>query len=186
MMQALLADRFKLAVHFETRVVLIFAIMLAKPGKLGPQLRLHRADDPLCVVPPTVTTPGSARTATLEDAEGFPERCGGISGMKPTAPGRMRDGGRDVTISQMGAVLTGIGNVGRPILDKTGLQGHVDYNLEWGMVAANVPNGVEFHPDESAPTFEEALKEQLGLKLVPEKGPADFFFVDHIEHPSAN
>ena len=42
MMQSLLADRFKLAVHYETRVVPLFVLVLAKPGKFGPQLRLHR------------------------------------------------------------------------------------------------------------------------------------------------
>ena len=43
MMQSLLADRFKLTVHYETRVVPLFELVLAKPGKFGPQLRLHRA-----------------------------------------------------------------------------------------------------------------------------------------------
>jgi uncharacterized protein (TIGR03435 family) len=38
MMQALLADRFKLAVHFETREAPVFALILAKPGKTGPKL----------------------------------------------------------------------------------------------------------------------------------------------------
>jgi uncharacterized protein (TIGR03435 family) len=53
-------------------------------------------------------------------------------------------------------------------------------------VATNVPFGSEFHPDESAPTFAEALREQLGIKMVAEKGPVDFFIVDHIEHASEN
>lgn len=41
MMQSLLADRFKLAVHFETQEVAVFALALAKPGKTGPKLRPH-------------------------------------------------------------------------------------------------------------------------------------------------
>jgi uncharacterized protein (TIGR03435 family) len=49
-----------------------------------------------------------------------------------------------------------------------------------------VASGADFHPDESAPTFEEALKERLGIKMVSHKGPVDFFVVDHLEHPSEN
>jgi uncharacterized protein (TIGR03435 family) len=181
MMQSLLADRFKMAVHFETRQVSLFALVPAKPGRLGPQLRLHRADDPVC------TTPAAAlRGPAPVDAEGFPERCGGPQSMKPSVPGRMKSGGRDVLMSRFAAILTGVGVVDRPMVNHTGLQGTVDYSLEWIQVAANVPFGAEFHPDESAPTFEEALKEQLGLKMVPEKGPVDFFIVDHVEHASEN
>jgi uncharacterized protein (TIGR03435 family) len=181
MMQSLLADRFKMAVHFEMRQIPLFALVLAKPGKLGPQLRLHRADDPVC------TTPAAAlRGPAPVDAEGFPERCGGPQSMKPSVPGRMKSGGRDVPMARIAAILTGVGGVDRPMVDQTGLQGTVDYSLEWIQVAANVPFGAEFHPDESAPTFEEALKEQLGIKMVSEKGSVDFFIVDHVEHPSEN
>jgi Protein of unknown function (DUF3738) len=42
MMQSLLVDRFKLATHYETRQLPVFALVLAKPGKTGPQLRRHR------------------------------------------------------------------------------------------------------------------------------------------------
>jgi uncharacterized protein (TIGR03435 family) len=181
MMQSLLADRFKMAVHFETRQVPLYGLVLAKPGKLGPQLRLHRADDPVC------TTPTAAlRGPAPVDTEGFPERCGGPQSMKPSVPGRMKSGGRDVPMSRFAAILTGVGVVDRPMVDQTGLQGTVDYSLEWMQVAANVTFGAEFHPDESAPTFEEALKEQLGLKMVSQKGPVDFFVVDHLEHASEN
>lgn len=106
--------------------------------------------------------------------------------MKPSAPGRMKDGGRDVPMSRFAAILTGVGVVDRPMMDQTGLEGTVDYSLEWIQVAANVPFGAAFHPDESAPTFEEALKQQLGIKMVSEKGSVDFFIVDHVERASAN
>jgi len=181
MMQSVLADRFKMAVHFETREIPLFALVLVKPGKLGPQLRLHRVDDPVCSTPGTVM-----RGQPAADAEGFPERCGGPLSMKPSAPGRMKSGGRDVPMSRFAAILTGVGVVDRPMVDQTGLQGTIDYSLEWMQVAANVPLGAEFHPDESAPTFQEALKEQLGLKMVSERGPVDFFIVDHLEHASEN
>ena len=44
MMQALLADRFKLAVHYEIKQVPVFALVLDKPGKLGPKIQPHPSD----------------------------------------------------------------------------------------------------------------------------------------------
>ncbi len=181
MMRSLLAERFHLAVHFETRVVPIFVLVLAKPDKLGPQLRLHAPADPECTAPAPAT-----RGATTEDAEGFPDRCGAMLRMKPSAPGRMREGARDVPMTLMAAILTGVGNVDRPMFDQTGIKGNVDFSLEWGLVRANVPMGEAFHPDDSAPTFQEALREQLGIRMRAKKGPVDFFLVDHIEQPSPN
>jgi beta-lactamase regulating signal transducer with metallopeptidase domain len=46
MMQSLLADRFKLKVHFESQEVPVFALTLVKPGKLGPKLRPHSEGPP--------------------------------------------------------------------------------------------------------------------------------------------
>ena len=181
MMRSLLADCFKMAVHFETREVPIYGLVLVKPGRPGPQLRLHRANDPVCLSPPNTTSP------IPEAADGFPNYCGGPVRMKPSVPGRMRDGGRDVPLARFVAITpNGVGRVERPVVDQTGLAGTVDYTLEWQQAAENVAPGLEFHPDETAPTFEEALKEQLGLKLVSQKGPIEFFVVDHIEHPSEN
>jgi uncharacterized protein (TIGR03435 family) len=176
MMRALLADRFKLAAHFETREADVFGLKQVQPGKLGPQLRMHRADDPVC----------SGSAPPPADADRFPEKCGAIIGMKPSSPGRMKEGARNVPVSLMASVLTGVGNLGRPMIDDTEIDGNVDFYIEWAQVAANVPNGTEFHPDESAPAFETALKEQLGLKLVAKKSPVSFFVVDHMELPSLN
>jgi uncharacterized protein (TIGR03435 family) len=47
MVQSLLADRFKLAVHFETQLTSVLALVLAKPGKTGPKLLSH-AEGPPC------------------------------------------------------------------------------------------------------------------------------------------
>jgi uncharacterized protein (TIGR03435 family) len=180
MMQALLADRFKLTVHYETRVVPLFVLVLAKPGKFGPQLRLHRADDPVCAKPATPTWPMEA------DGEGYPESCGGPFSMKPSKTGRMKSGGRDVSMALFTAILTGVGVLDRPMVDRTGIKGTVDYSLEWRKVADQVARGAPLELDEDAPTFADALKEQLGIKMRAEKGPSELFFVDHIEKPSDN
>jgi uncharacterized protein (TIGR03435 family) len=180
MMQSLLADRFKLAVHYETRVVPLYALVLAKPGKFGPQLRLHRADDPVCAKPEASQDPNEV------DAEGYPEACGGPWGIKPSKPGWMNSGGRDVSMARFTAILTGVGVVDRPMADKTGLKGTIDYSLEWRKVVDQVARGAPLELDEDAPTFADALKEQLGIKMLSQKGPSVLFLVDHIEKLSEN
>jgi uncharacterized protein (TIGR03435 family) len=180
MMQSLLADRFKLTVHYETRVVPLYVLVLAKPGKFGPQLRLHRAEDPLCANAAALQNPNEV------DAEGYPDVCGGPYSMRPSKPGRMKSGGRDVSMARFTAIMTGVGVVERPMVDKTGIQGSVDYSLEWRKVVDQVARGAPLELDEDAPTFADALEEQLGIKMLSRKGPTELFIVDHIEKPSEN
>jgi uncharacterized protein (TIGR03435 family) len=180
MMQSLLAERFKLVAHYETRVVPVYVMALAKPGKLGPQLRLHRADDPACAATPPSPPPGEA------DAQGFPETCGGPQSMQPSTPGRMKTGGRDVSMARFAAIITGVGVVDRPMIDQTGIKGTIDYSLEWRRVSIQLPPGATVEPDEDAPTFQQAMKEQLGIRMVSRKGPSELFFIDHVEKPSEN
>ena len=181
MMQSLLAERFKLAAHFETREVPVYALVFAKPGKWGPQLRPHRQDDPACLKTTTPQLPQSSK----EEGE-FPSFCGGIGGLPPSAPGRMRNGARGITLATFAAIESGVGNVERPIIDRTQIEGMIDFNLEWRKVAANLWPGEQPVFDEDAPAFRDALQEQLGLKLVPQTGPIEFFVIDHVERPDPN
>jgi uncharacterized protein (TIGR03435 family) len=77
----------------------------------------------------------------------------------------------------------------RPVLDKTGLDGFWDFMLEF------VPNGLgegrkgpagEPMPPLDGPSLPTALREQLGLKLEPEKGPVDVYVIDHLEKATGN
>lgn len=70
--------------------------------------------------------------------------------------------------------------VGRPVVDKTGLTGKYDFNLEYAPAARAATE------DSSRPSVFTALEEQLGLKLVPSKEPIDVLVIDSIEQPSAN
>jgi uncharacterized protein (TIGR03435 family) len=179
MMQSLLADRFKLAVHTETRQGPVLALVLDKPGKLGPQLRPH-SDDPPCpsVASSTVRLPAVAG--------GYPAICG-YSGMGPTTkPGHRNMGGRNVSIELMGGSFGAIGQLGRPVLDQTGLQGNFDYIIEWTPAPNDSQPANAAQPEQTGPTFLEALKDQLGLKLVPQTGPIDILVIDHIEQLSPN
>jgi hypothetical protein len=51
---------------------------------------------------------------------------------------------------------------------------------------AGLPAGADFQADPLAPTFEEALRDQLGIKLQSQKAPVSVLVVDHVEHPSGN
>jgi uncharacterized protein (TIGR03435 family) len=176
MMQSLLADRFKFALHYEPKQLPVFAMVLDKPGKTGPQLLIHPKDAPCSTV-----YPGSAAPDTI--ADGLPVTCGGIQPLQPSVPGRLRFGARNVTMALIANTMMGMGNLDRPVLDQTGLSGTIDFTIEY---TPEVPAGADFQPDESGPTFLEALKDQLGLKLDSKTGTVNVIVLDHIEEPSPN
>ena len=185
MMQAMLADRFKLAIHRETKQLPVLALVLDKPGKLGPHMQLH-PDDSTCVYNTTPNSAGQPPTV----AGGFPEGCGGLGTWPSNTPGRYRTGGRNVSMAMIASNLitpfSGSG-VDRPILDKTGLTGKYDLVMEYTpQFNGPLPPSSTFQPDESGPTFLQALKDDLGLKLESQTGPVDVIVVDHVEQPSQN
>ena len=72
---------------------------------------------------------------------------------------------------------------GRPVLDRTGLQGHYSFTFDFRpyMIATGGQPA-----DSSGPSFFTALQEQLGLKLESQKGPVEMFVIDSVEKPSGN
>jgi uncharacterized protein (TIGR03435 family) len=75
-----------------------------------------------------------------------------------------------------------IGVYDRVVVDKTGLgDERYDFDLQWS-VGDEEPND----STDTLPTLFKAIEEQLGLKLVPAKGPVRSLVVDHIERPSPN
>jgi uncharacterized protein (TIGR03435 family) len=186
MMQSLLVDRFKLAIHSETRQLPVFALVLVRSGKTGPQLLPHSSDPP-CYTGPPAGAPGLAPEAQAKAATGFAAVCGVFMGLPPSVPGRMRRAGRDMSMEQVaGFLTTAPGNIlDRSVLDRTGLNGGFDFTIEY-TPEFNGPAPPNFQSDPTGPTFLEALQEQLGLKLVPQTGPVDVLVIDHIEEPSPN
>ena len=69
------------------------------------------------------------------------------------------------------------------MLNQTDLSGNFHFALEW---TPEPPSNVNFQPDLFGPTFLEALKDQLGLKLMPQTGPVNVLVIDHVEEPSGN
>jgi len=179
MMRALLADRFKLTVHYENREVPVFAFVLLKSGKTGPQLRPHPSDSSCPTEQPSLATPAVVN--------GLPVFCNGIYPLPASVPGRLRFGGRNVTIEFIADTFSLGTNLGRPMVDQTGLSGKFDFSLEWTQEPSGPrPPGAEVPADPSGPSFEEALRDQLGIKLQAEKAAVSVLTVDHVERPSAN
>jgi len=183
MMRSLLAERFKLIMHDESRTLPVLALELVQPRKTGPQLQPHPASDAACSVTlpgDAMLTPNAAVPQTV--AGGFPKICGGIYPMSPSVPGRMRLGGRNVTMQLIANALP-TRELDRRVVDQTGMNGTFDFNLEWSPVATP---GVDSQLDESGPNLLLALKEQLGLKLSEAKAPFNMMVIDHTEMPSQN
>jgi uncharacterized protein (TIGR03435 family) len=176
-MRGLLADRFKLKLHKETRELDVYNLVMLKPGVPGPSLKPSTTD---CVAqmnarrggPPPAAPPGPP------DPNG-PLPCG-LMGL----PGMMRMGG--MPISQVTQMLTG--QSGRLVYDKTNLTGNWDFTLRFAFEqrgGAPLPPGVNLPPpDPDAPSLFTALQEQLGMKLESAKAPVEVTVIDSIEHPT--
>ena len=179
MVQALLADRFKLAIHREMQIRHLSALSLVKPNSLGPYLKPHPPDE-ACRNNPG----GAALIEAPRKATEFPRYCGLVTW---NAEGRRRLRLIDVTAAQMANYLASASMAGgsnTPIggVDRTGLKGRFDLDLDF------TPDVDELSSNIGLPalSFKDALKQQLGLKLVDQKGSVVVLLVDHLEKPSAN
>ncbi len=185
MMQSLLRDRFSLAVHRETRTVKVYAAVLYDPGKLGPQLRAHSnsAQCPEETPNPSPTSPQTESQFSF-DPLGFPEVCGRfVNAIQSNIPHHRRFGGGGLPMSRIVASFAGVGNLDRPVIDRTGLSGQFDFVLDF---LPDPPPGQQLAPDAEGPDFIGAIKSQLGLKLAADKSPMEFVLVDRIEKPTPN
>ncbi len=90
-------------------------------------------------------------------------------------------------MERIGTRLGPIAQLGRPVVDETGLKGDFDFTIEWvRQPNGTAPPGADAPPAPEGPTFLEALKDQLGLKLEPRTGAVDVLVIDHIEELSPN
>jgi uncharacterized protein (TIGR03435 family) len=186
MMQALLSDRFHLALHSVTANAPVFALVLSKPGLTGPNLQPHPPTDS-CAAPAAPNQSESdhptSRSSTSPSIVGdLPPVCGVIAHVPSSAPG-MHYGGRAVPLSLLATTMptmTGLAAIPRPVLDQTGLSGLYDFTLHWDWTPAGMETG------DNTAGFYEALKAQLGLELKRSHAPMSFIIVDHVERPSEN
>jgi uncharacterized protein (TIGR03435 family) len=162
MLQALLADRFGLSVHRESRELPVYSLVIAKSGfKLQPA----PADK--------VYKDGSR----------------GSAGWSRSGNGGGKLTGKAIPIVALAISLTQI--LGRTVLDKTDLKDVYDVTLQWATSDSGQPlvvdgTGGAAPSEPSGATIFIAIQEQLGLKLESGKGPVEIIVIDHVERPSVN
>jgi bla regulator protein BlaR1 len=163
-LQALLAERFQLKLHRETREMGVYTLAVAKDG---PKLKESKADDP-----------------PIEGFNGPGARRGQAMRM-----GRGQFTAQMVPIQFLEQALSQ--QLGRTVIDKTGLTGNYDFTLQWTPDQA-LSGGFAGEPKDSAsapdtgPSIFTAIQEQLGLRLESQKGPVDILVIDRVEQPSEN
>ena len=166
--RTLLAERFKLKVHRETRELDIYALMMAKPdAKPGPKLKAAGDD---C---------SPERLAARRGAPPPAPGSGPVCGMQ-VLPGRVRFGG--YPLSLFASLISN--QLGRAVVDRTNLTGNFDFEMTYAAPPPNgpLPPGVELPPtDPDAPDLFTAVREQLGLKFESTKGPIEVLVIDSIE-----
>lgn len=143
MLRPLLAERFQLAFHRETRELSVYALTVARNGP-----KFHRM------------APG-------HEAE----------------PGKLNHLGRNVDLAWFARYLTHFG-ADRPVIDRTGLTGNFDLDLDMEKIFAGAGESPEIGRVFEATA--DALEDQLGLRLVPTKAAVELLAIDHAARPSAN
>jgi uncharacterized protein (TIGR03435 family) len=173
MLQNLLAERFKLAIHMETRDLPVYELVVAKNG---PKLK-EWVEVPASQATAADTARPPAFTKPKLDKDGYPELPPGVPGMM-TMNGRARMYQPNTTIKSLCAMLAG--QLARPVRDATGLKAKYDIALYWSVERLRPSPVAEAGalpttPDADAgPTLAEAVREQLGLTLNSTKGPSMF------------
>ena len=184
MMRTLLADRFKLTIHREMRETRVYALLQTKRNTFGPRLRSHPATATCANFAPVApATGGKAPNQPVQTLPGdFPVICGGILGLQASAPDRYSFGAANILLPVLAASFSSWGNLGHPVVDRTGLEGPYDFVLDF----TPDPRPSYATEDSGGPNFQQALQQQLGLKLEAQKAPVEFLVLDHVEHPTGN
>jgi uncharacterized protein (TIGR03435 family) len=155
MLKTLIEDRFKVRVHTESRKMAAFALTLARRDRrLGPQLLESKAECPRYA--------GGRPPANAD-----PDRWCGFR----RAPGSVA--ARSITMPEVAAFFSGFAVVSRPVVDRTGLTGRYDLQVQF----------VE-GPDADSGSLFTALNEQLGLAFHSESAMLPVLVIDHAEPPT--
>jgi bla regulator protein BlaR1 len=179
MMLQLLVDRFNLKYHYEKRELPMYSLVVAKDGlKMKPTKA--EEDAPGADAPRPGDAPGPR--------DGDPPRPG--RRMLTMNPGHLESTG--TSIDMLAHVLSR--QLGRTVVDKTGLTGEYDFALDYTpdnmpMPPHGAPEGgpkPEMQPNQGGPSIFTAVEEQLGLKLEATKGMVDVIVIDHIDLPTEN
>jgi uncharacterized protein (TIGR03435 family) len=177
MVQRLLAERFGLVVHRETREMDTYALVTAKrDGQLGEKMKSSERD---CA---PIIDAGNPRPRE----PGEPPPCAWfVALMNGNSFARLRLTG--IRMPRFAAVLEPM--AGRKIVDRTNLPGTYDIEMDFlpdpGLLGLPIPNATALQQSD-VPPLTTAVQDQLGLKLESERAPVDVILIDRVEPPTAN
>ena len=177
MQQNLLIERFKLRLRHEQKEMAIYELGVGEKGpkmKESPPNASLASEDPWAIPPFTMGKDGYPV---------FPAGRAGLQGMN----GHYRWTGFSLSMQEIVKTLSG--QLGRPVVDATGLKGKYDINmtwtidLAWVMESAGRRDLIPDLPDSgpNGPTLVHAVRDQLGLQLISKKGSGEVVVVDHVE-----
>jgi uncharacterized protein (TIGR03435 family) len=123
----------------------------------------------------------------------FPSQCGTSAQVMGTSEGTWI-GSRNTTMGLLASDIYGLaslsGEVDKPVVDQTGLEGTFDFRLELPAGTISLfpkpPNPDNPSPDPKGTPLLNAVREQLGLKLERSRGEVRTLIIDHVERPSEN
>lgn len=178
MLRTLLADRFRLETHEETRELAAYVLMQARAdGRLGPQIRPTVAD---C----TRMTPVAKEEITAAARDGWPP-CGQaftvsfLGGDDSLSKVRVRRAA--VSMTDFARALQSA--VGRPVIDRTDLAGRFDVEYSYAPPSSSSSAAAG---DSNLPMLLVALEEQLGLRLEARRTVVPVLVIDSLERPAPN
>lgn len=177
LLQRMLAERFGLRTHVESRDMDYFALTAAnKDGQFG--ARLSQTKEDCAAIRADRARRGDVGLAIPRTPGAEKPVCGAffynIS---------MPDGQRSIRFLTGGSTLTALadflsGQALRPVIDRTGLTGDFDADLEFSILSGAAAD--------NQPSLATAVEEQLGLKLEPRRGPLDVLVIDAVKIPTDN
>ena len=172
MLIPLLEERFHLKYHHETRELPMYALVVSNGG---PKLQVAKPEL------------GSEHSPT--PFGGTPPKGIDTQGRTMMSPGQIES--QNTTLDMLAHALAP--QLGRTVVDKTGLTGRYDYTLKWtpdrmgpSMMSGDHGMGAESGTDAAGVPLFTAIQEQLGLRLESVKGMVDVIVIDHLDLPSAN
>jgi uncharacterized protein (TIGR03435 family) len=169
MLQTMLAERFKVVIHHESKEVPVYELMVAKGGPKFKQAETVDTDK-----------------LKLKYPNGGRMSGGGLAVQSS-------NGIQFYGISMGTLAQTFLSRAGRPVVDKTGLTGDYDLMLPSSALPRQPPpRGASQLMDAQPPPTEDeesiftTLPKALGLRLQPAKDPVDMLVIDHVERPTEN
>lgn len=166
MMRALLEDRFGLKIHSEIRELPVYTLIATRGGE-----KLTPSKTGSCVA--------IDAKSVLKAPPGL-NYCGRFE-MKRGAV-CIADA-KGMTVAEFAARVFR-DTLDRPVIDRTSIAGLFDIHLEFS--GLEISTGLSGDADDATPSVFTAVQEQLGMKLLPDKGPVEVLVIDHIEKPSPN